>query len=62
MVDRRPLLTTPELSIYLQKPEKTLRQWRYLGTGPTWVKVGHDVRYRWEDVDRWLGEQSRAAA
>lgn len=59
---RRPLGTPEEVAAYLQKPVRTLEQWRYRGVGPRFVKVGRDVRYRWEDVDAYLNEQPKKAA
>ncbi|MDG4825674.1 helix-turn-helix domain-containing protein [Asanoa sp. WMMD1127] len=62
MSDRRPLGTPAEVAEYLRKPVRTLEQWRYVGTGPKFVKAGRDVRYRWSDVDAWLDQQTAAAA
>jgi len=50
----RPLATPREVSVYLQKPVKTLAQWRYLGIGPAYTRQGRDVRYDWEDVFAWV--------
>jgi len=33
---------------------KTLANWRVLGKGPTWFKIGRLVRYDEADVDAWL--------
>jgi len=39
----------------LCKPPATLRDWRYRGTGPTYVKVGpKTVRYRRSDLELFL--------
>lgn len=65
MRDRQPLATPEQIAEYLQKPVRTLEQWRYRGIGPRWTKVGgRDVRYRWSDVEKWLDEQAsdKAAA
>jgi Helix-turn-helix domain len=35
-------------------PERTLRQWRYLGKGPAYVKVGRHVRYLKRDLDAFI--------
>lgn len=32
----------------------TLRNWRYMGKGPKFVKLGGAVRYREEDVNAWI--------
>lgn len=37
-------------------PDRTLRQWRYLGVGPAYVKVGRHVRYRRSDLDAFIAE------
>lgn len=50
-----------EVAQYLGVPDGTLRQWRYLGTGPKYIKVGRHIRYRWSDVAVWLDSQTRAA-
>jgi predicted DNA-binding transcriptional regulator AlpA len=47
-----------EVADYLQKTEKTLRNWRNLGIGPPYIKVeGGAIRYRWSDVEKWLARQ-----
>lgn len=38
-------------------PEGTLRQWRYLGKGPAYVKIGRHVRYRRADLDMFIAAQ-----
>ena len=59
---RKPLAKPEEVADYIGKPKRTLEQWRYLGVGPKFVKVGRDVRYRWSDVEAWLDENAKAAA
>jgi hypothetical protein len=56
------LLSTEEVAEVLGRPSRTLRQWRYLGVGPTYLKVGAAVRYRPRDVEEWLRAQEREAA
>lgn len=56
---RAPLATPAEVAAYLGKPESMLRQWRYLKKGPRYLKVGHEVRYDWRDIDAWLDTQAR---
>lgn len=46
-------LTPAELSREKKIPEKTLAQWRYMGKGPRYLKLGGHVRYRREDIDAW---------
>ena len=43
-------MTPEDLSERTGIPESTLAQWRYLGRGPAYIKVGNHVRYRTEDV------------
>lgn len=62
MSARQPLATPKEVADHLQKPVKTLAEWRYRGIGPRYLTIGRDVRYRWSDVDKWLNEQQRAAS
>jgi excisionase family DNA binding protein len=50
----RQLATPIEVASYLQVPVKTLYTWRYKRVGPRAHRVGHHIRYRWEDVEAWL--------
>lgn len=42
---------------------KTLVNWRCLGKGPTYIRLGNSPRaqvlYRYEDLDAWLSTLSR---
>ncbi|GAC55547.1 hypothetical protein [Gordonia amicalis] len=49
----RPL-DAKEAAIYIHSTEATLRQWRYLGKGPNWIKSGSRVLYRIDDLDHYL--------
>lgn len=57
---RRPLATLEEAAEYLRVPPTTLYQWRTKGTGPKSSKVGRYVRYRWEDIEKYLDETQAA--
>ncbi len=48
------LLTTQQLAEYLGVAVSTLIQYRRDGNGPTYIKLGHLVRYRMQDVESWL--------
>jgi len=49
------LLTTADVAGRLGVPPRTLEQWRYLGRGPAYIKVGNkSVRYRQSDIDAFL--------
>ena len=50
--------TGKELEAKLALPERTLDQWRYVGKGPRFVRVGRHVRYRDEDIDAWVAEHT----
>lgn len=56
--DKWRLLSVEDLAEYLDVPIATVRRWRYIGTGPTSLKVGRHVRYRLADVDAWLDAQA----
>ena len=58
----RDLGTPKEVAEYLGVPEATLKQWRYLGTGPAFIRVGRHVRYRWAEVEAYLRAQTVATA
>ncbi len=50
-----PLLNEIEVSRRLRVSVACVRRWRLERRGPRYVKVGSLVRYRDEDVERWLG-------
>lgn len=52
----RRLLSPGELASYLGLPVATIYRWRSRGDGPCGMRVGRHVRYRVEDVDRWLDD------
>lgn len=43
-----------DLASYLGITVATLRAWRFQKRGPPFLKLGHLVRYRWEDVQEWI--------
>ena len=60
------LLTTSEMTRYISGEEDPIKEntvegWRVKGTGPSYVKIGHLVRYRVEDLDKWLASQVRSS-
>lgn len=54
----KPLLSTAELAEYLQVPIQTIYGWRHKGEGPIGFRLGKHIRYRVEDVERWLDQQA----
>jgi excisionase family DNA binding protein len=57
MTDLPALLTIDEAAVYLRVPVQTLRRWRAQGTGPAAAKIGKHLRYRPDELDRWVKEQ-----
>ena len=50
----RPYALTPsELADRWRLSPRTLERWRRNGEGPAWVRVGHRIIYRLEDVLAW---------
>ena len=49
--------TPKEVADYLQKSEKTLANWRCVGVGLPYIKAEGGVRYRWNEVEKWLSAQ-----
>jgi predicted DNA-binding transcriptional regulator AlpA len=56
---RRPLLTDDEVAEKIQRSTNWLAKLRCRGEGPTFLKVGRSIRYRWQDVEAWLESQAR---
>ena len=54
------LIDSKQLSKELGIPEGTIAQWRYLGKGPDYIRVGRYVRYRPEAVEAWLAAQTQS--
>ncbi|GAB3134929.1 hypothetical protein GCM10027289_27770 [Tsukamurella serpentis] len=52
-----PLATSRQVADHLGVDIETLANWRYLGKGPVFVKVGGAVRYDWADVATWIAGQ-----
>jgi len=50
------MLTPQELSNLLAVPLATIYRWRTRGEGPEGFRVGRHVRFRLEDVERWLDQ------
>jgi excisionase family DNA binding protein len=48
------LLTEREVARQIKVSLASLRKWRVERRGPQFVKVGALVRYRPEDVERWM--------
>ena len=60
MTDKNDLLTPEALGGWLGKTPAALANWRYMGLGPKFIKLGpRAVRYRRQDVEDWLDENTR---
>jgi len=53
------LITSNDTASILCLSPKTLRKWRWEGKGPKFIKVGHKVAYRQEDITTFIQQQSR---
>ena len=51
------IFTTREAARYLGLSISTLNKWRCYGFGPKYLKLGRAVRYRQEELDRYLEDQ-----
>jgi len=56
------LVTPKELSESSGIPVRTLAQWRYLDTGPAYIKLGGHVRYHPDDIEAWQTANRRATS
>ncbi len=50
----RIAFTTREAALYLGLAVSTLNKWRCHGGGPQFLKLGRAVRYRKDDLDRFI--------
>lgn len=61
LLEEDRLLSQKELAEALRVSIEQLRLWRNKGIGPAHFRVGHAIRYRKVEVERWLREQERAS-
>lgn len=52
-------LNEKELANILNIKPETLRNWRWDGKGPIYIKIGSNVRYRMSDVQDFLNGRIR---
>lgn len=57
----KKLIDTSATAEYLGVTEQTLANWRYLGRGPRFYRVGQLVKYDRDDLDAWLDENASDA-
>ncbi|MEU6785921.1 helix-turn-helix domain-containing protein [Nonomuraea angiospora] len=59
-INTETLATEEEVAGRLQLKPATLREWRWRGTGPRFIRFSTKaIRYRWSDVDEWLDQQTQ---
>ena len=56
----QPLMGPEDLARLLGVPVATLYAWKHRSLGPPALKVGRHLRWRPEDVNRWLEDQAAA--
>ena len=56
------LMTETEVAKRLNVSRASLRRWRVLKRGPTFMKIGGLVRYRPEDLEAWLDALSKGGS
>jgi predicted site-specific integrase-resolvase len=54
--------TPDQVAERYQVSEATLKEWRYKGTGPEYVRLGRHVRYPATALERFEAEREREAA
>lgn len=54
------LLTPYEVSVFLRVPLRTIYRWRSRGDGPRGYRIGRHVRYRVDEIERWLEDHRDA--
>ena len=60
-IEESRLLTPREVGSLLGLDHTTLRNWRWLGKGPRFIKIGHLVRYKLSEVNIFINDQSKAS-
>jgi hypothetical protein len=55
------MMTEHEVAAFLKVSVASVRRWRLLRTGPTFVKIGSAVRYRRKDLEGWLDSCAASA-
>lgn len=55
-------LTPDEVSALLKIPRKRLLNWRNRGVGPPSTRFGREVRYRQDELEKWIQAERQADA
>jgi len=59
--DMEPLLNEQDVATLTGMSLATVRRWRLLKQGPCFIKIGSAVRYRPEDLSKWIDGRPRYA-
>jgi 5-methylcytosine-specific restriction protein A len=61
VIEVQQFFTTREAAEFLRFSPDTLAVWRNQAKGPIYVRVGHSIRYRRQDLEQWtaVGEPER---
>jgi excisionase family DNA binding protein len=58
-MEAKDVLTTTQVAEWLQVAESTIRKWVHYRFIP-YVKLGRCVRFRGEEIEKWLDERAEA--
>lgn len=56
----KQMLTRPEAAAHLRIQPQTLAAWAATGKNLPYVKIGRSVRYRLQDLDRFIADRTVA--
>jgi hypothetical protein len=56
-----PLLSTAEAAKIVRKSQQTLCNYRVMGIGPKFVKLGHHIAYRPSDLREYISSNVRTS-
>ena len=62
MIDPAELIPSDQAAPLLHVKPETLPQWRLLGRGPKFYRIGRYCFYRREDIAAWIAAQVRDPA
>jgi len=58
-LNEEQFLNEKELAELLNIKSETLRNWRWDGRGPIFIKIGSNVRYRMSDIEEYINGRIR---
>ena len=51
---KNEFLNTEELAAFLGIKPQTINIWRMKHKGPSYIKIGRNVRYKRQDIESWI--------